>query len=83
MPQTAPGTLTAEEAFHLAAYINGQPRPDSPAKEFDWPLAGNPADVPYDLKSGHKAYRPPAYLPRATPQRAVVPVPPRAAAGTR
>ncbi len=79
MPQTAPGTLTPQEAFDLAAYINSQPRPDSPAKELDWPLGGNPADVPYDLRSGHKAHRPPPLLPRATPRRAVVPVPPRAA----
>jgi thiosulfate dehydrogenase len=43
-------------------------------------MGGNPADVPYDLRSGHKAFRPPPLLPRATPQNAVVPVPPRAAA---
>lgn len=81
MPQTAPGTLTPQEAFDLAAYINSKPRPDSPAKELDWPLGGVPKDVPYDTRSGHKAYRPPPLLPRATPERAVVPVPPRAAAG--
>lgn len=80
MPQIAPGTLTHQEAFDLAAYINGKPRPDSPAKELDWPTGGNPADVPYDLRSGHKAFRPPPLLPRATPHKAVVPVPPRAAA---
>lgn len=80
MPQTAPGSLTHQEAFDLAAYINGKPRPDSPAKELDWPTGGNPADVPYDLRSGHKAFRPPPLLPRATPRNAVVPVPPRAAA---
>lgn len=79
MPQTAPGTLTHQEAFDLAAFINSKPRPDSPAKELDWPLGGVPADVPYDTRSGHKGYRPPPLLPRATPQNAVVPVPPRAA----
>lgn len=79
MPQTAPGSLTPQEAFDLAAYINGKPRPDSPAKELDWPMGGNPSDVPYDLRSGHKAFRPPPLLPRATPTTAVVPVPPRAA----
>jgi len=83
MPQTAPGSLTPQEAFDLAAYINGKPRPDSPAKEGDWPMGGNPADVPYDLRSGHRAYRPPPLLPRATPSRAIVPVPPRAAARTQ
>lgn len=83
MPQVNPGSLTEQEAWDLAAYINSQPRPDSPAKEDDWPLGGNPKDVPYDLKSGHRAYKPPPLLPRATPERAVVPVPPRAAGATR
>ena len=83
MPQTAPGSLTPQEAFDLSAYINSKPRPDSPAKELDWPVGGNPADVPYDLRSGHKAFRPPPLLPRATPRNAVVPVPPRAARGER
>jgi thiosulfate dehydrogenase len=81
MPQVNPGSLTEQEAWDLAAYINGQPRPDSPAKEMDWPVGGNPKDVPYDLKSGHKAYKPPTLLPRATPERTVVPVPPRAPRG--
>lgn len=83
MPQVNPGSLSEQEAWDLAAYVNGQPRPDSPAKEFDWPVGGNPKDVPYDLNSGHKAYLPPTYLPRATPQRAVVPVPPRAGPSAR
>lgn len=81
MPQTMPGTLTPQEAFDLAAYINGKPRPDSPGKELDWPLGGAPKDVPYDTRSGHTAYRPPPLLPRANPQGAVVPNPP--AAGRR
>lgn len=83
MPQTSPGTLTEQEAFDLSAYINSHPRPDSPAKEFDFPVGGNAPDVPYDLKSGHKAFRPPPLLPRATPKRSVVPVPPRAASEGR
>lgn len=76
MPQTAPGTLTPQEAFDLSAYINSQPRPDSPGKELDFPFGNAPKDVPYDLKSGHKGYRPPPLLPRATPERALVPNPP-------
>ncbi len=76
MPQTAPGTLTDQEAFDLAAYINSQPRPDSPGKELDWPMGGSPVDVPYDLRSGHKAFRPPPLLPRANPKGALVPNPP-------
>ncbi len=77
MPQSAPGSLTPQEAFDLSAFINSHPRPDSPAKELDFPMGGQAKDVPYDLNSGHKAYRPPPLLPRATPQRAVVPQPPR------
>jgi thiosulfate dehydrogenase len=75
MPQTAPGTLTAQEAFDLSAYINSHPRPDSPGKEGDWPMGGAPADVPYDTK-GHKAFNPPPLLPRANPRGALVPNPP-------
>jgi thiosulfate dehydrogenase len=78
MPQTAPGTLSHQEAWDLAAFITSQPRPDSPGKEKDWPVGGNPKDVPYDLESGHKAYKPPPLISRATPERAIVPVPPRA-----
>jgi thiosulfate dehydrogenase len=76
MPQTAPGTLTEQEAFDLSAYINAHPRPDSPNKENDWPTGGADYDVPY-ATHGHEAYRPPASLiPRANPDRAVVPPPP-------
>lgn len=75
MPQTNPGTLTAQEAFDLAAYINSHPRPDSPGKELDWPKGDAPADVPYDTP-GHKAFRPPPVLPRANPRGALVPNPP-------
>ncbi len=83
MPQSNPGSLTPQEAFDLSAYINSHPRPDSPAKELDWPMGGAPKDVPYDLRSGHKAYRPPPLITRRTPTRAVVPVPPRAADARR
>jgi thiosulfate dehydrogenase len=83
MPQTAPKSLTPQEAFDLSAFINSKPRPDSPSKELDWPAGGVPRDVPYDTRSGHKAFNPPPLLPRATPERAVVPVPPRAASAGR
>jgi thiosulfate dehydrogenase len=75
MPQTAPGTLTAQEAFDLSAYINSHARPDSPGKELDWPLGGAPDDVPYDTK-GHKAFNPPPLIKRANPRGALVPNPP-------
>ena len=75
MPQTAPGTLTDQQAYDLAAYVNSHPRPDSPGKADDWPAGGAPPDVPYDTK-GHAAYRPPSrLLPRANPEGAIVPAP--------
>jgi thiosulfate dehydrogenase len=79
MPQTKPGSLTPQEAFDVAAYINSHPRPDSPGKENDWPMGGAPKDVPYSTK-GHDAYRPPASLvKRQNPKGAVVPKPVRIA----
>lgn len=76
MPQTAPGTLTDQEAFDLSAFINSHPRPDSPNKENDWPTGGADYDVPYATKD-HEAYRPPAtLLERKKPELAVVPPPP-------
>lgn len=71
MPQNARGSLTEQEAYDLSAYINSHPRPDSPAKELDWPEGGTPYDVPYDT-SDHKAYKPPELLPRQKPETAVV-----------
>jgi thiosulfate dehydrogenase len=75
MPQTRPGSLTAQQAFDLSAYINSHPRPDSPGKELDFPYGGAPRDVPYATR-GHEPYRPPQKLVRrANPDRAVVPAP--------
>jgi len=83
MPQSNPGSLTDQQAYDVAAYINGQPRPDSPGKEQDWPHGGAPTDVPY-ATVGHAAHRPPATLvPRVDAAGALVPPPasvsPRAA----
>ena len=81
MPQTNPGSLTDQQAYDLAAYINAQPRPDSPGKASDWPAGGAASDVPYDTK-GHTAYRPPAQLlPRRNPADAIVPAPASARTG--
>jgi thiosulfate dehydrogenase len=82
MPQTAPGTLTDQEAYDLAAFINSHPRPDSPSKENDWPEGGAPYDVPYATK-GHEAYKPPPLLERAKPELSVVPKPPPIASMTK
>jgi thiosulfate dehydrogenase len=54
MPQTAPGTLTDQEAYDLATYINTRPRPDFPGKEFDWPRGDPPPDVAYPVNSKKK-----------------------------
>ena len=51
MPQTAPGTLTPQQAFDLAAYINSQPRPDFARKELDWPRGDPPPDVAYPIRA--------------------------------
>lgn len=47
MPRGWGWTVTDDEAFDVAAYVNGQPRPDFPGKIHDWPSGGKPADVPY------------------------------------
>ncbi|MFL5522162.1 MAG: c-type cytochrome [Gemmatimonadales bacterium] len=78
MPFGMGGTLSWQDAFDIAAYVNSHPRPDSPGKEKDWPVGGAPPDVPYDTR-GHQAYNPPPLLPRATPTQAVVPKPAAAA----
>ncbi|MDA1082241.1 MAG: c-type cytochrome [Gemmatimonadetes bacterium] len=76
MPQDKPGSLTAQDAFDLSAYVNSHERPDSPGKEFDFPGGDAPADVPYATR-GHTPPRPtPRLLPRANPDGATVPAPP-------
>jgi thiosulfate dehydrogenase len=47
MPQNAPRTLSAQEAYDVATFINKKPRPDFKAKERDWPRGDPPADVAY------------------------------------
>ena len=47
MPRGWGWTLTDDEAFDVAAYVNSQPRPDFPGKQQDWPKGGKPADIPY------------------------------------
>jgi thiosulfate dehydrogenase len=76
MPLGRPRTLTPAQAYDVAAYVNAQPRPDSPGKEHDWPRGGAPADVPYALRSGHAGFRPPRVLPRAQGSAARVFPPP-------
>jgi thiosulfate dehydrogenase len=74
MPFNKPGSLSDQEAFDVAAYVNAMPRPDSPGKEHDWPGGGAPKDVPYDTR-GHTAYRPPSHLFPRPMERSTVPAP--------
>ncbi len=47
MPHDQPGTLSAQNAADIAAWVLRQPRPDHPGKERDWPKGDPPADVAY------------------------------------
>jgi len=47
MPFDRPGSLTDQQAYDVAAYVNAQPRPDYPAKVYDWPNGDAPPDVAY------------------------------------
>jgi thiosulfate dehydrogenase len=47
MPRTWGWSLSDDDAYDVAAYINSQPRPDFPGKANDWPKGGKPADAPY------------------------------------
>lgn len=82
MPFDAPGTLTDQQAFDIAAFVVSHPRPDLPGKERDWPAGGAPPDVPYDTP-GHRAYNPPRLLPRRNPAGALVPAPAPVSSPTR
>jgi thiosulfate dehydrogenase len=53
MPFDAPGTLTDQQAFDVAAYVNARPRPDYRGKELDWPNGDPPPDVAYPTRSHH------------------------------
>jgi thiosulfate dehydrogenase len=51
MPFDQPGTLTDQQAFDVAAYINRHPRPDYRGKEADWPNGDPPPDVAYPTRT--------------------------------
>jgi thiosulfate dehydrogenase len=58
MPLDRPGSLTDQQAFDVAAYVNAQPRPDFPDKTHDWPNGDAPPDVAYPtLTAPRKARR--------------------------
>ena len=47
MPYLSPGSLTDEEAQHVAAFINSKPRPPFPFKARDYPDSKVPVDAVY------------------------------------
>jgi len=47
MPRSWGWSLSDDDAYDVAAYINAQPRPDFPGKANDWPKGGRPDDSPY------------------------------------
>lgn len=49
------GSLTDEEAFAVAKYIDTLPRPDFPDKIYDWPKGDAPDDAAYETQAGKKA----------------------------
>jgi thiosulfate dehydrogenase len=77
MPYDRPGTLTDQQAYDVAAFVDAQPRPDSPGKELDWPAGDAPADVPYATR-GHVPRATPPLVPRAADSGTIVPAPQRA-----
>jgi len=51
MPFDKPGSLTPQQAFDVARYINSQPRPDFRDKADDWPNGDPPPDVAYPTRA--------------------------------
>jgi len=55
MPFDSPGTLSDQDAFDVAAYVDAQPRPDFPEKIHDWPNGDAPPDVAYPTGAARTA----------------------------
>ena len=55
MPFDQPGTLTAQEAADIAAFVLTQPRQDMPGKENDWPRGDPPRDAAYATNAARAA----------------------------
>jgi thiosulfate dehydrogenase len=51
MPFDQPGTLSDQQAFDVAAFVNARPRPDFPGKIDDWPNGDAPPDVAYPTRA--------------------------------
>ena len=74
MPLDRAGTLTDQQAFDVAAFINSHARPDLPGKSLDWPSGNAPADVPYATRGHTPAHAIPT-IARSGSAAAPVPVP--------
>jgi hypothetical protein len=49
MPLDRAQSLTPQQAFDVATYIDTRPRPDFPPKVHDWPRGGKPNDADYHV----------------------------------
>jgi thiosulfate dehydrogenase len=58
MPLDRPGTLTDQQAYDVAAYINSRGRPDLAGKENDWPNGDPPPDVAYPTRAAERPHLP-------------------------
>lgn len=47
MPRSWGWSLSDDDAYDVAAYVNSRPRLDFPNKVHDWPKGGKPGDSPY------------------------------------
>jgi len=54
MPFDKPGTLTPQQAYDVATYINTRARPDFARKAGDWPNGDPPPDVAYPTKAASR-----------------------------
>jgi thiosulfate dehydrogenase len=52
MPLDKPGTLSPQQAYDVASYLNSRPRPDYPARADDFPNGDTPDDLGYPLARG-------------------------------
>ncbi len=74
MPFDQPGSLDAQAAADIAAWVLQQPRQDHPGKERDWPNGDVPVDVAY-ATDGARRLRVPLPPQRPVLRRRVAPAP--------
>ncbi len=60
MPRDSARTLSTQDAYDVATFVNSRPRPDFRGKENDWPLGGAPRDIAYPVKSAKGSRAAPA-----------------------